>query len=65
MARDYEKLLSDLHDGKIETFEVTKEEFMDFQKVFMESNFRKKVIGKAKRGGERFITMTKVMSSEN
>lgn len=42
MARDYEKLLSDLHDGKIETFEVTKEEFMDFQKVFMESNFRKK-----------------------
>lgn len=41
MARDYEKLLSDLHDGKIETFEVTKEEFMDFQKVFMESNFRK------------------------
>lgn len=51
MARDYEKLLSDLHDGKIETFEVTKEEFMDFQKVFMESNFRKKVIGKAKRGG--------------
>ena len=25
MARDYEKLLSDLHDGKIETFEVTKE----------------------------------------
>ena len=44
MARDYEKLLSDLHDGKIETFEVTKEEFMDFQKVFMESNFRKKVI---------------------
>ena len=25
--------------------------FMDFQKVFMESNFRKKVIGKAKRGG--------------
>ena len=51
MAKDYEKLLSDLHDGKIETFEVTKEEFMDFQKVFMESNFRKKVIGKAKRGG--------------
>ena len=51
MARDYEKLLSDLHDGKIETFEVTKEEFMDFQKVFMESNFRKKVIGKAQRGG--------------
>ena len=50
MARDYEKLLSDLHDGQIETFEVTKVEFMDFQKVFMESNFRKKVIGKAKRG---------------
>ena len=43
--------MSDLHDGKIETFEVTKEEFMDFQKVFMESNFRKKVIGKAKRCG--------------
>ena len=54
MARDYEKLLSDLHDGKIETFEVTKEEFMDFQKVFMESNFSKKSNwqGQAGRGSD-------------
>lgn len=53
MARDYEKLLSDLHDGKIETFEVTKEEFMDFQKVFMESNFRKSNWqGQAGRGSD-------------
>lgn len=50
MARDYEKLLSDLHDGKIETFEVTKEEFMDFQK-FLWNRTSEKVIGKAKRGG--------------
>ena len=51
MARDYEKLLSDLHDGKIETFEVTKEACLDLQHGFRESNFRKKLIGKAKRGG--------------
>lgn len=51
MARDYEKLLSDLHDGKIETFEVTKEEFMDFQKFLWNRTSEKKVIGKAKRGG--------------
>lgn len=28
------KASSDLHDGKIETFEVTKEEFMDFQSLY-------------------------------
>ena len=42
MARDYEKLLSDLHDGKIETFEVTKEEFMDFQKFLWNRTSEKK-----------------------
>ncbi|SEM69946.1 hypothetical protein SAMN05216431_1079 [Ligilactobacillus sp. WC1T17] len=51
MSRDYAKLLDDLKAGKIDSFEISKEEFMDFQPVFMESNFRKRVIGEAKRGG--------------
>ena len=51
MEKDYQQLLDYLHAGKIENFEISTEEFMAFQKVLMAYNYRKNIIGIAKRGG--------------
>ena len=51
MDKDYGQLLQQLRSGEIKQLEISTDEFMDFQKVLMEYSHRKKVIGKAKRGG--------------
>lgn len=51
MAKDYQKLLEELHAGQIEEFEIETAEFMEFQKILMNFNYRKNVVGTAKRGG--------------
>lgn len=51
MTKDYQKLLEELHTGQIEEFEIDTDEFMDFQKILMNFNYRKNVVGTAKRGG--------------
>ena len=51
MAKDYQQLLEELHTGQIEEFEIDTDEFMEFQKILMNFNYRKNVVGTAKRGG--------------
>ena len=49
--RGYQTLLDRLHAGEITEFEIETAEFMDFQKILLNYNYRKNVVGTAKRGG--------------
>lgn len=51
-AKDYRQLLEDLRAGKIEEFVVTPEEFMDFQPIYHDYEYRTQIEGKAERSGE-------------
>ena len=51
-AKDYRQLLEDLRAGKIEEFVVTPAEFMDFQTIYHDYEYRTQIEGKAERGGE-------------
>lgn len=51
MKEDYQQILEDLRTGKIKEYEVDMDHFMDFQKVLMNYQYKKSVIGEAKRGG--------------
>lgn len=51
MTKNYTQLLEDLKDGKIDKLEITTEEFMDFQREYMNFGHRKNVVGTAKRNG--------------
>ena len=51
MEKDYQTLLDRLHAGEITEFEIETAEFMDFQKILLNYNYRKNVVGTAKRGG--------------
>lgn len=48
---DYQQLLEDLHDGKIDQFEITPENFQDFQPIFHAYAYRTQIVGQAHRGG--------------
>lgn len=50
--KDYRQLLDDLRAGKIEEFVITPEEFMQFQPIFHDYEYRTQIVGKAERGGE-------------
>ena len=50
MEKDYQALLDRLHAGEITEFEIETAEFMDFQKILLNYNYRKNVVGTAKRG---------------
>lgn len=52
MEQDYQQLMEDLRAGKIESFTITANEFMDFQPIFHSYEFRQQLSGTAKRGGE-------------
>ena len=49
-AKDYRQLLEDLRAGKIEEFVVTPAEFMDFQPIYHDYEYRTQIEGKAERG---------------
>ncbi|HIX01587.1 MAG TPA: hypothetical protein H9861_02410 [Candidatus Ligilactobacillus excrementigallinarum] len=51
MEENYQQILEDLRTGKIKEYEVDMDHFMDFQKVLMNYQYKKSVIGEAKRGG--------------
>ena len=51
MTKDYQQLLTDLYNGKISKLEIERDEFMDFQPIYMSFQFRKGIVGTAKRGG--------------
>lgn len=52
MARDFTDLMNQLKDKKLDQFEVGPDEFQDFQRAFMAFDTRKRVIGKANKGGK-------------
>ena len=52
MAKDFTDLMNQLKDKKIESFEVTPEDFPDFQKAFMSFDTRKRVVGQANKNGQ-------------
>ncbi|MFC6274211.1 hypothetical protein ACFQET_01600 [Levilactobacillus tangyuanensis] len=52
MAKDFTALMNQLKDKQLSTFEVTPEEFPEFQKAFMAFDTRKRVIGQAEKGGK-------------
>ncbi|KRN90375.1 hypothetical protein [Ligilactobacillus ceti] len=55
MEKDYRKLLEDLYHKKIEYLDISAEEYMQFQKEYVNFEYRKNILGKAqKRGGARF-----------
>ena len=51
MEKDYTALLDELREGTLDKLEINTEEFMDFQKAFMNYSHRKNIVGTAKRGG--------------
>ena len=51
MTKDYQQLLTDLYNGKISKLEIERDEIMDFQPIYMSFQFRKGIVGTAKRGG--------------
>lgn len=51
MERDYQELLDQLREGTLNELEISTEEFMDFQKILMDYQQRKSIVGTAKRGG--------------
>lgn len=51
MSKDYQQLLEQLRTKEIDALEITTAEFMDFQRVLSNYNYRKNVVGTAKRGG--------------
>ena len=51
MEENYQQILEDLRTGKIKEYEVDMDHFMDFQTVLMNYQYKKSVIGEAKRGG--------------
>ena len=50
--RDYENEIKDLVAGDIEEIKVTKEELMDFREVWLVSDNKDKIVGRAEFGGE-------------
>ncbi|MEJ6399588.1 hypothetical protein [Nicoliella lavandulae] len=52
MKNNYADLLKQLKNGDIQTIEVTPDEFMAFQKAFMDFESRKRVVGTANREGK-------------
>ncbi|GAJ27306.1 hypothetical protein JCM15457_2282 [Liquorilactobacillus sucicola DSM 21376 = JCM 15457] len=51
MEKNYQELLEQLMDEKIESLEITPKEFMVFQEIFMNFQHRKSIVGTAQRGG--------------
>ena len=49
---NFEQQLDDLRAGKIDHFEITPENFQEFQRVFHAYPYRAQIEGKAKIGGE-------------
>ena len=43
-AKDYRQLLEDLRAGKIEEFVVTPAEFMDFQPIYHDYEYRTQIV---------------------
>lgn len=58
---DYSDMLNQLREGKIDKLLVKPEDFMDFQKAFIDFDYRKRVVGTAKEGG----TITYVYENDN
>lgn len=48
---NYQQILDDLRTGKLETYDVDLDHFMDFQQVLMNYQYKKSIVGEAKRGG--------------
>lgn len=48
---DYQQLLEDLYHGKIDHFEITSDNFQDFQPIFHAYAYRTQIVGEAHRGG--------------
>ena len=44
MEKDYQTLLDRLHAGEITEFKIETAEFMDFQKILLNYNYRKNVL---------------------
>lgn len=59
MAKDFKKLLDDLYTGKIKELDVSQEDFMEFQPIYMAFQYRNFIVGKAKRGGGAVYHSTK------
>ena len=51
MAEDYQKILDDLRTGKLKEYDVEMDHFMEFQHVLMNYQYKKSIVGEAKRGG--------------
>lgn len=51
MVDDYQKILDDLRLGRLETYDVDLDHFMGFQQALMNYQYKKSIIGEAKRGG--------------
>ncbi len=52
MAKDYQAALEDLRTGKVEELVITPDEFMAFQPVFYNYEYKNQLVGAAHRGGE-------------
>ncbi|WP_057769379.1 hypothetical protein [Lactobacillus selangorensis] len=51
MTRDFKQEMDDLRHGKIDEIKVGHDEFMDFQKVWVNYDQRKEIVGTARRNG--------------
>ncbi|MGX5377755.1 hypothetical protein ACWCL1_05855 [Ligilactobacillus sp. LYQ135] len=51
MATDYQKILDELRTGEIKEYDVDMDHFMEFQKVLMNYQYKKSIVGEAKRNG--------------
>lgn len=52
LAEDYANLMAKLKSGEIDEFTVEPDEFMTFQKAYMQFESRKRVVGRADKGGQ-------------
>lgn len=51
-GEDFEQLLDDLRNKKIDHFVITPENFQEFQLIFHSYPYRSQIEGKAQRGGK-------------
>lgn len=49
---DFEQQLDDLRTGKIDQFEITPDDFQEFQRVYHAYPYRTQIEGKANIGGK-------------